>query len=221
MRWAWRGAAAVVAILLPAWAPWAEAEIRTDRLSRGALKTWRTITAVALATDDSGQPLHPTLAGLWRAVESSRHVVHVELRRPSGSSAIAGRFRIESLGADGRLEATLVVNVKVVDRVLTGPPDAQLVPFQASGRVPRRLQVLGHELAHAAWAFAAPENARLAFEVQAQAERLAVLARTVGTSAPGFGEQVAASERLIRLLEEPALQAETAIAAELTPPDRR
>jgi hypothetical protein len=221
MRWEWRAVAAVAAVLFLAGAGGAAGEIRTDRLSRRELKAWREIAAVALATNDSGRPLHPTLHRLWRDVESSRHVVRVELRRPSGSSAIAGRFRIETLGPDGRLEATLVLNLKVVDRVLTGSPDAQLVPFQASGRVMRRAQVLGHELAHAAWAFAAPEQARLALDVQAHAERLAVLARTAGTSAPGFGEQVGASDRLIRLLEEPALLAEKAIAAELARSDRR
>jgi hypothetical protein len=217
----WRAVAAAGVVLVLAGVPCAEAEIRTDRLSRRELKAWREIAAVALATDDRGRPLHPTLHRLWRDVEASRHVVHVELRRPSGSSAIAGRFRIEALGPDGLLEATLVLNLKVVDRVLIGSPDAQVVPFQAKSRVLRRAQVLGHELAHAAWAFAAPEQARLALDVQAHAERLAVLARTVGTSAPGFGEQVGASERLIRLLEEPALAAEKAIAAELARSDRR
>jgi hypothetical protein len=214
MRREWRAVAAVGAVLFLAGVPGAEAEIRTDRLSRRELKAWRRVAAVALATNE-GRPLHPTLYGLWRDVESSRHVVHVELRRPGGSSAIAGRFRIETLGPDGRLEAMLILNLKVVDRVLTGSPDAQLVAFQTSGRVGRLAQVLGHELAHAAWAFATPEQARLAFDVQANADRLALQARTVGPSAPGFGEQAEANERLNRLLEEPALMAEKAIAAEL------
>ena len=72
-----------------------------------------------------------------------------------------------------------------------------------------------HELAHAAWAFAAPDQARLALDVQTHAERLALVARTAGTAGPGFGEQVEASERLIRRLEEPALAAEKLIAREL------
>lgn len=211
----WRAVAVFGAAVALAPFSGAQAEIRTERLTRGDLRAWRRIAAVALATDPGGRPLHPTLHGLWREVESSRHVVHVELRRPSGSSAIAGRFRIGTLGPDGRLETTLVLNLDVVDRVLTGSPDAQRVPFQASGRALRRAQVLGHELAHAAWAFANPEQARLALEVQAHAEHLAVLARTVGISAPGFGEQAAANERLIRMLEEPALAAEKAIAMEL------
>jgi len=210
-----RRAAAFWAILALAGAPTAEGEIRTDRLSRSQLKAWKEIAAVVLAMDPRGRPLHPTLHRLWREVDSSRHVVHVELPRRSGSSAIAGRFRIESQGPGGRLEAALVLNLRVIDRVLTGAPDAQPVPFDALGRTERRAQVLGHELAHAAWAFAAPGQARLALDVQTHAERLAVIARTVGTAGPGFVEQVEASERLIRLLEEPALAAEAAIAAEL------
>ena len=47
------------------------------------------------------------------------------------------------------------------------------------------------------------------------------MARTIGTAAPSFGEQVDANERLIRLLEEPALAADKAIAAELRETIRR
>jgi hypothetical protein len=207
--------AAIVAVLALARVPAAEGEVLMDRLSGARLKAWKQIAAVVLATDEEGQPLHPTLHRLWREVSSSRHVLHIELPRRSGSSAIAGRFRIESQGPDGRIEATLMLNLRVIDRVLTGSPEAQLVPFEVFGRAERRAQVLGHELAHAAWAFASPDQARLALDVQAHAERLAVVARTVGTTGPGFGEQVEANERLIRLLEQPALAAEKAIAAEL------
>jgi len=207
--------AAMWAVLAVSGAPAAEAEIRTDRLAGRQLKAWQQITAVVLATDPEGRPLHPTLHQLWQEVSSSRHVLHVELPRRSGSSAIAGRFRIESQGPDGRLEAALVLNLGVIDRVLTGPPDAQLVPFEVRGQAKRRAQVLGHELAHAAWAFATVAQARLTLDVQTHAERLALVARTAGTAGPGFGEQVDASERLIRQLEEPALAAEELIAQEL------
>ena len=203
---------AVLALVAP---PVAQAEIRTDRLSGGERKAWKQIVGIVMAVDSQERPLHPTLRQLWREVESSPHVLHIELRRLDGSSAIAGRFRVEAQGPDGRLEATLILNLRVIDRVLTGSPDAQLVPFEVLGQAARRAQVLGHELAHAAWAFAAPEQARQAFEAQVAAERLAFVARTVGTAAPGFGERVEASARLIRRLEEPALAAEAAVAAEL------
>ncbi len=215
MRAPRRAVSAMVAVLLLARAPAAEAELLTDRLSGAQLKAWQQIAAVVLATDPEGRPLRPTLHRLWLEVTSSRHVLHVELPRRSGSSAIAGRFRIEGQRPDGRIEATLMLNLRVIDRVLTGSPEAQLVPFEALGRAERRAQVLGHELAHAAWAFAAPDQARFTLDVQAHAERLAVIARTVGTASAGFGEQVEANERLIRLLEEPALAAEKMIAAEL------
>ena len=216
-----RGWVVVGAFQVLAGAPWAEAELRTDRLSGGQLKAWKEIASVALAANADGQPFHPTLHQLWQEVAASAHVLHVELPRRSGSSAIAGRFRIENQGPDGRLEATLVLNLRVIDRVLTGSPDAQPVPFEVLGQAERRAQVLGHELAHAAWVFAAPDQARLALEVQTDAERFAAMARTIGTAGPSFGEQVEANERLIRLLEEPALAAEKAIAAELREAIRR
>jgi len=221
MRAPGRTVAAIAAVLALARVPAAEAEVLTDRLSGAQLKAWKQIAAVVLATDAEGRPLHPTLHRLWQEVSSSRHVLHIELPRRSGSSAIAGRFRIEGQRQDGRIEATLMLNLRVIDRVLTGSPEAQLVPFEVLGRTERRAQVLGHELAHAAWAFAAPDQAGLALDAQAHAERLAVIARTVGTAGPGFGEQVEANERLIRLLEEPALAAEKVIAAELQGRDPR
>ena len=170
---------------------------------------------MALATNPQGRPFYPTLHRLWIEVDSSPHLVHVELRRPSGSGAIAGRFRIERMEPDGRMVATLTLDLRTIDRILPGGEGTQHVPFGELGRAERRAQVLTHELAHAAWAGSRPERAQHAFEVQGEIERLATLARTVGTSAPEFGAQVEASERLIRLMEEPALLAEAAVSAEL------
>jgi hypothetical protein len=86
-------------------------------------------------------------------------------RDPTGSSAIAGRFRLESVGRDGRHEASLTLNLRTIDRVLTGTPDAQLVGFERLGRTKRYAQVLGHELAHAVWTLAA--EAAIAEELRA------------------------------------------------------
>jgi hypothetical protein len=170
---------------------------------------------MARATDPQGRALVPTLHSLWNEVESSPHVVHVELRRQSGSGAIAGRFRIDRLDPDGHIEATLTLDLRTIDRVLPGGDGTQRVPFGELGRSQLRAQVLAHELAHAAWIGSRRERAQLAFEVQREAERLATLARTVGTATPGFDAEVEANERLIRQMEEPALLAEGAVSAEL------
>ena len=192
-----------------------EGGIRTDHLSGHQLKKWKSIVAVVQAVGRDGQPLRPMLHRLYREIESSPHDVRIELPGTKGTSAIAGRFRIEPLGADGRLEATILLNLRVIDRVLTGSPGAQLVTFETLGRPERYAQVLGHEMAHAVWAFADPEHTRLATRVQADAAALARRARTEGTTAEGFSQEVQQTERLVRLLEQPALDAEAAITEEL------
>jgi hypothetical protein len=204
-----------VAILELAAAPETLAELRTDRLSKGERKAWKGLATMALATDPGGRPLHPTLARLWIEVDSSPHVVQVELRRQSGSGAIAGRFRIERIESDGRMVAKLTLDLRTIDRVLSGGEGTQRVPFGALGRAERRAQVLCHELAHAAWAGSRPERARLTYEVQAEADRLATLARTAGAGEHEVRAEVEANERLTWLLEEPALLAEAAVSAEL------
>jgi hypothetical protein len=208
------GTATSVALVLSA-ASGAEAGIRTDRLEGRQLKAWKAIVAVVLAVDREGQPLYPTLHRLYREIDSSDHDVRIELPRTSGASAIAGRFRIERLGDDGRYEASILLNLRTIDRVLTGSPDAQLVPFEALSKDERYAQVLGHELAHAAWTFADPERTRLVVSVQADAQQLARRAQTEGIAGDGFQKQVKETERLARMLEEPALAAEAAITEEL------
>jgi hypothetical protein len=208
------GTAVSVAMVLSG-AGRAEAEIRTDGLSGRQLKTWKAIVAVVEATGRDGQPLHPTLHRLYREIASSPHVVRIVIPATKGSSAIAGRFRVESLGTDGRHEGSITLNVRTIDRVLTGSPDAQLVTFETLGRTERYAQVLGHELAHAAWALADPEHTRLVAGVQADAHALARRAQTEGTAGEGFSAQVTETEVLVRLLERPALAAEAAITEEL------
>jgi hypothetical protein len=193
----------------------AEAEIRTDGLSGRGLKTWKAILSVVEVTGPDGQPLHPTLHRLYRELDSSSHVVRIVIPATKGSSAIAGRFRLESVGSDGRHEASITLNLRTIDRVLTGSPDAQLVTFDRLGRAERYAQVLGHEMAHAAWTLADAENTRLVVDVQRRSVELARRAQTEGVAAEGLSEAVRENERLVRLLEEPALAAEAAITAEL------
>ena len=208
------GTAVSVAMVLSG-AVRAEAEFRTDGLSGRQLKTWKSIVAVVEATGRDGQPLHPTLHRLYREMASSPHVVRVVIPATKGSSAIAGRFWLESVGTDGRHEASITLNLRTIDRVLTGSPDAQLVTFETLGRTERQAQVLGHELAHAAWTISDPEHVRLVAAVQERSIELARRARTEGVAAEGFSAAVDENERLVRALEEPSLAAEAAITEEL------
>jgi hypothetical protein len=192
-----------------------EAEIRTDGLSGRHLKTWKAIVAVIEAVWPDGQPVHPTLHRLYRELESSEHTVRILIPDTKGSSAIAGRFRFDTLGTDGRHETSILLNVRTIDRVLTGSPEAQLVTFEKLGRTERQAQVLGHEMAHAAWTLRDAENTRLVVEVQRRSLALARRAQTEGVAGEGFAEAVQENERLVRSLEEPALAAEAAIHEEL------
>jgi hypothetical protein len=207
--------ALALGILVALGCPTARAELRTDLLSKHKKKAWKELEALAFKTDSEGRPLHPTLHRLWIEVDSSPHVVHVELLRLRGSSPIAGRFRIERIEPDGRIEARLTLNLRTIDRVVMGGHGTQHVPFGALGRAARRAQVLCHELAHAAWAASRPERARLGLEAQGTADRLATLARTAGTGTFEYDAELEANERSQRLLEEPALLAELAVSAEL------
>jgi hypothetical protein len=193
----------------------AEAEIRTDGLSGRSLKTWKTIVAVIDAVGPDGQPLHPTLRRIYRELDASAHTIRILIPDTKGSSAIAGRFRIDTLGTDGRHETSILLNVRTIDRVLTGSPDAQLVTFEKLGRAERYAQVLGHEMAHAAWTLQDAGNTRLVVDVQRRSLELARRARTEGVEGEGFAEAVRENERLVRSLEEPALAAEAAITGEL------
>jgi hypothetical protein len=192
-----------------------EAEIRTDGLSGRHLKTWKAIVAVIEAVWPDGQPVHPTLHRLYRELESCVHTVRILIPDTKGSSAIAGRFRFDTLGTDGRHETSILLNVRTIDRVLTGSPEAQLVTFEKLGRTERQAQVLGHEMAHAAWTLRDAENTRLVVEVQRRSLALARRAQTEGVAGEGFAEAVQENERLVRSLEEPALAAEAAIHEEL------
>jgi hypothetical protein len=206
---------AVSVVMVLSGAVRAEAEIRTDGLSGRGLKIWKAILSVVELAGPDGQPLHPTLHRLYRELDSSAHVVRIVIPDTKGSSAIAGRFRIESLGTAGHHEASITLNLRTIDSVLTGSPDAQLVTFERLGRAERYAQVLGHEMAHAAWTLGDEENTRLVADVQRRSLELARRAQTEGVAAEGLSEAVQENERLVRLLEGPALAAEAAITEEL------
>ena len=144
-----------------------EAGIRTDRLSGKRLEAWRSIVAVVLAQDRAGQPLHPALRRLWDTVEASGHAVYVELPRSnSRRSYVAGRFAVTKIDPEGKAhEAVLVMDLSAIDRVSTAPGAARadgFIPLAELGKKQRYAEVLGHELAHAAWTFAEPDRAQLA-----------------------------------------------------------
>jgi hypothetical protein len=194
--------------------------LRTDRLSPRQLRAWNQIVEIVMAEDGDGRPLHPTLRRLWDAVDTSGHVIHVEVpERPR--SYVAGRFVITKVDPAGKShEGILILNLRAIDKVSTGPGATRgdgFTPFEGLDREERYAELLGHELAHAAWQLAAPERARLAQRLQGdlETEMERVLRMDVQGPDERLHERVATLDRLAREVEEPAKAAEVAIWREL------
>ncbi len=197
-----------------------EGAVRTDRLSGKSLEAWNSIVAIVKATDEAGRSLYPALRAVWDAVDASQCTVFVELPDPhSRRSYILGRFAVTRVDADGKaIEGVLVMNLPAIDRAASGPGSARpngFVAFAGLGKKQRYAEVLGHELAHAAWGLADPERTRLAMGLPGE---VAAFSRQVLAAAQGsepISERAQELERLSREVEEPAEAAEQAIWAEL------
>jgi hypothetical protein len=191
--------------------------LRTDRLSPKQLQAWNKIVEIVMAEDRDGKALHPNLRQLWDAIDSSGHVVHVEL--PRRKTYIAGRFGITKVDPEGRAhEGMLIVNLRAVDNVSTGPDSARtggFIPFKGLGKKERYAELLGHELAHAVWTLADPERARLVMPLQGENEQVMRQAVDKGPGDDELGKRVHELERLSRIMEETAEAAEVAIWQEL------
>lgn len=199
-----------------------EAGIRTDRLSGKKLEAWNSVVAIVKATDEVGRPLYPRLRAAWDAVDVSGCAVFVEL--PDSRSRrlyILGRFAVTRVDAEGTaVEGVLVMNLAAVDRAASGPGAARpngFVPFAGLGKRARYAEVLGHELIHAAWAFADPERTRLSMGLPGDVAALGrqILAALAAQGSEAITDRARELERLSRQVEEPAEAAEQAIWAEL------
>lgn len=128
--------------------------IITDRLTDKDLRRWNAIRRIVFAEDIEGQPLHPTLRGLWDRLERSGHVIYIEMRGMGRAiSNTAGVFNIERLDPEGmRHVAVIRLYPEIIDRAYVGP-DAEapegFIPFEGLGKEERYAEVLGHEMAHA------------------------------------------------------------------------
>lgn len=194
--------------------------LRTDRLSRKELKVWRKIEAVVMAEGPQGQPLHPTLRGLWEAVDSSGHAVYVELVRDK-KSTIAGRFEVTAVDPEGDShEARLLLNLRALDRVSTRPAAARpngFIPFKDLEKTQRHAELLGHELAHAAWHLKSVERARIAERIHRDKQRLArkLLAAPSAEAREALLVEARSADQLGRRMEQTAEAAEMEIWSEL------
>jgi len=200
----------------------AEEGIRTDRLSGKALEAWSSIVAIVTAEDEGGRPLHPALRAVWDAVDASGCVIFVELPDPkSRRSYILGRFAIARVDSEGKAtEGVLVMNLPAIDRAASGPGAARrngFIPFAGLTKKRRYAEVLGHELAHAAWSFADADRTQLTMTLPGEVAELSQRVLAAGTEDVSEETLKRAREldRLSREVEEAAEAAEEAIWAEL------
>jgi hypothetical protein len=144
--------------------------LRTDRLSAKQRERWQSIVRLVFAADDHGRPLHPTLRRMWDEVVTSSHEVYVELPEASSSACcVAGLFGVESVRPDGRIVATVQLNLEAIDSATVGHASPRgFHRFQGLGREGRYAEVLGHELGHAVWTLADPARACQSLALRSQ-----------------------------------------------------
>ena len=203
----------------PAVQPSPATGLRTDRLSATQLRRWEAIVDIVKAEDGRHRPLHPTLRGLFDAVDAGPHTVFIEMH--DTTSYVAGRFRLTSVDVEGRAhQAVLILNLRAIDKASTRPVAARadgFIPFMGLTRHERYAEVLGHELVHAAWHLASTERARLAEWLHGRIEERA--REPLKEHLAGRNEALRAHDtervRLAQELEREAETAERAIWEEL------
>jgi len=201
----------------------AATNIITDRLTGKDLRRWEAIKRIVFAEDIEGQPLHPTLRGLWDRLERSSHVIYIEMRGTGRAiSNTAGVFHIERLDPEGlRHEAVIRLYPETIDRAYVGPTaDAPegFIPFQGLSREERYAEVLGHEMAHAVHILSDLARARMVKEVVQETNELFLsYGKQYGYAnvGPEMRRRLSLRDALLKELEEPADAAEMRVWREL------
>ena len=184
--------------------------LRTDRLSAAQLRRWQAIVNIVRAEDRELRPLHPTLRGLFDAVDAGPHTVYLEM--PDTKSYVAGAFRVTSVDVHGLAhEGVLILCLRAIDAASTSPSAARadgFIPFKGLTRYERYTEVLSHELVHAAWHLASTPRATLAQWLHGPIEDWAPVPRK-----QAFGGRQGARRPLdmerVRVAQELERQAET------------
>jgi hypothetical protein len=146
-----------------------ETGVVLDRLSHEQLRQWRSIEHLVDASAPNGTPLYPTLSGLWEWALQSGNAIYIELASPDcGAKGTAGRFLIERFDPGASRHVGVIrLCLANIDRRPTfggGTRANGFVRLAGLRKRERYAEVLGHELAHAAYAFASPERARMVYE---------------------------------------------------------
>jgi hypothetical protein len=200
----------------------ADTNIITDRLTGKDLRRWEAIKRIVFAKDIEGQPLHPTLRGLWDKLERSGHVIYIEMRGMGRAiSNTAGVFHIERLDPEGvRHVAIIRLYPETIDRAYIGPATSTegFIPFYGLSKEERYAEVLGHELAHAVHILSDPARARMVKEVVQETNELFLsYGRQYGYAnvGPELQRRLSLRDAFLKELEEPAEAAERLVWREI------
>jgi hypothetical protein len=200
----------------------ADKNIITDRLSGKDLRRWEAIKRIVFAKDIEGQPLHPTLRGLWEKLERSGHVIYIEMRGMGRAiSNTAGVFHIERLDPEGvRHVAIIRLYPETIARAYIGPAVSAegFIPFHGLSKEERYAEVLGHEMAHAVHILSDPARARMVKEVVQDTNELFLsYGRQYGYAnvGPELQRRLSLRDAFLKELEEPAEAAERLVWKEI------
>src|SRR5262249_45751934 len=200
----------------------ATTNIITDRLRGKDLKRWKAIKRIVFAEDIEGQPLHPTLRGLWDKLERSGHIIYIEMRGMGRAiSNTAGVFHIERLDPEGLKHVAIIrLYPETIDRAYVGPTAGAegFIPFQGLSREERYAEVLGHEMAHAVHILSDPARARMVKEVVQETNELFLsYGRQYGYAnvGPEMRRRLNIRDAFLKELEEPADAAERLVWREI------
>jgi len=196
--------------------------IITDRLTPKDLRRWEAIKRIIFAEDIEGQPLHPTLRGLWEKLERSGHVIYIEMRGMGRAiSNTAGVFHIERLDPEGMKHVAIItLYPEIIDRAYVGPTGGAegFIPFQGLSKEERYAEVLGHEMAHAVHILSDLARARRVKEVVQDTNELFLsYGRQYGYAnvGPEMQRRLNLRDTLLKELEEPAEAAERLVWREI------
>lgn len=196
----------------------------TSRLSLKELERWNTIERIAFAEDARKQPLHPTLRNLWEWIDTSGHAVFIEMMRSTRSSTCtAGSFIIERFDPKGEKHIAVIrLNLSSIDQAFVGPESARengFVPFEGLSKEERYVEVLGHELAHAAHILTNLERAGKVEEMIEKTNEILLSRRPNrldGPLSPEMKRRLSRRDALLKDLEKQAEEMEFAVWRELS-----
>jgi hypothetical protein len=196
----------------------------TSRLSGKEMERWKKIERLVFAEGANHQPLHPTLRGMWEWIETSGHIVHVEIVRSTRlATCTAGNFSIEHFDPKGERHVGVIkLYLGNIDQAFVGESVARengFIPFEGLEKYERYAEVLGHELAHAVDILTSPASASaVEVKVEKTNEMLlrAIPKRKGDTVSPELKTRLTERDRLLQGLEKRAEHMEWIVWRELT-----